>query len=340
MAARHTTLIQSDTPVNVVVDSSTDQTWFRIFRALVHGGHLAQLTPAATKVLIILAECVNDTMRRDSGQWIAWPSLDTIAARAGCSRKAVTVAVSELETRKLLRRRQGGGRHTTQYELIAPSSPAREKPVASAVKSTSQPAVKPASQTAVKTASRHARTSLHSTGEAGFPRQRKTTENQKTSSRAATVLEGLGVGEPTLSRLLENHSEDELLLRIEDWNTRKEAGQSKPVAWLIASVFQRYDLHAKTLRKQEELRARELQMQKQAEAELQKQAAMERERQIEQQVDELFDSSSEAELEHWSQQVATEYPGLARHVPGADVRSNRKLCRLIKGLMSRQFAGT
>jgi hypothetical protein len=67
MAARHTTLIPSDAPVSVTVDAAADATWFRLFRALIHGGHLAQLTPTATKVLIVLAESVNDATRREPG---------------------------------------------------------------------------------------------------------------------------------------------------------------------------------------------------------------------------------------------------------------------------------
>jgi DNA-binding GntR family transcriptional regulator len=108
-------------------------------------------------------------------------SLDTIAARAGCSRKAVTVAVGELERLHLLRRRQGGGRRTTQYELVAP----------------------------VKPASRQARRSPHSSDEAGFTRQRENTEIELPSinSDAAQQLTAAGVREPMLGRLTRDFSE-------------------------------------------------------------------------------------------------------------------------------------
>ncbi len=331
MASRHTTLIQSDAPVSVTVDSSVDQTWFRLFRALIHGGHLAQLTPAATKVLIVLAESVNDATRRDTGAWIAWPSLDTIASRAGCSRKAVTVAVTELETRKLLRRRQGGGRHTTQYELIAPVNPA------------SQPPVKPTSQATVKPASRQARRASHSTDEASFTRQRKTTEIDQPSSNspeAARQLAAAGVREPMLGRLLREFDEAELLLRLMDWNTRKTAGQSKPVAWLISSILQKYDLHPKTIawqERQEQSAARRIRDERLRQAESDEQA---RQDELDRQVSELFEASTDEELAGWAKQAVAEYGGLAKYVEGSDVRANRRLSRLIMGLMARQFAET
>jgi hypothetical protein len=128
-----------------------------------------------------------------------------------------------------------------------------------------------------------------------------------------------------------------LLLRLMDWTVRKTAGQGKPVAWLIASILQRYDLHPTTIARQERQRLTAARLTQDAQQRQEKAYEESRQAELDRQTCELFDASSDAELAAWARQAASEYGGLAKYVEGSDVRANRRLSRLIMGLMARQF---
>ena len=134
----HTHLIRSDVPVRVTVEPADSpgtppakgEPWFRLFRSVVHSGLWAELTPASAKVLIVLAECVNDKRRGDEGRWFAWPSVATIGERAGLGRRAVQKALGDLETRGLIdrcrRRTAKRGDFSSEYELHPPARAAND----------------------------------------------------------------------------------------------------------------------------------------------------------------------------------------------------------------------
>jgi len=334
-----------DQVASVTVGPAGHEAWFRMFRAVVHSGLWAQLSDAACRTYIVLAECVNDAMRRDNGEWLAWPSGDTLARRAGITRRSVFRATSELESRKLLERRRGGGRKSTQYCLLPPSKwdrpPQHHADTRPAVTPTSL--VTPVShvppKSPVTTPAPQARPGRHLTGDLPFTQQRKKDRAFSDSSKALAALIEAGVGEPVLWALLKSHSQDDLLLRIEDWNLRNEIGPKRSVAWLISSIRNQYDLHPKTTAKIEnqakrESRVRAEHLKKQAEQDEQSRQAR-----IDREVNVIFDSLSDDELSEWKDRAIAEYtPGLSRGLERADPRENEKLKRRILGLLSRSLS--
>ena len=120
---KHHTVITSDQPVNVVVGDQADDGWFRMFRAVVDQTW-AKLPPAAAKVYVVLARFatpVND--------WMAWPSVATIAKRAGLAERQVYRALAQLKGLGLIIIRQSGrgrpreGKRSTLYQLLPPTKP-------------------------------------------------------------------------------------------------------------------------------------------------------------------------------------------------------------------------
>jgi hypothetical protein len=306
------------------------EAWFRLFRALVLSGTWASLSDAACRTYIVLAESVNDALRRDNGEWLAWPSAETIARRSGVTRRSVFRAVDELEAARLLERRRGGGRKSTQYCLLSPKQwAAPVTPVTPVTSVSPVPAV-----------SSQPRPPRHGSDDVAVTRQRKKDRASIDSSRARGALIEAGVGSPTLEQLLANHSEDELLLRIEDWHQRKTVGKDRSVAWLIASIRNRYDLHPKTVARREATEKKAVREAIEARRRAEEQAEEERQRQIERRVGEMFDALGDDELQEWKERAIEEYtPGLSRGLERADPRVNERLKRRILGLLSRELAG-
>lgn len=122
MSEKHTTVITSDEPVKVMVDEAGGR-WFRLFCSLVESGAWSRLSDSACRVYVVLA-------KHCGAQWIAWPSLPTLAQLSGKSRRQVRRAVLELESEGLIRRRVGGGRCSTLYQLFdVPQTPSLPFPV-------------------------------------------------------------------------------------------------------------------------------------------------------------------------------------------------------------------
>ena len=109
MSQKHTTVITSDEPVKVIVQ--TEGRWFRLFASLVESGTWARMSDPACRVYVALAKHCDE-------RWIAWPSLRTLSRLAGCSAASVKRALRELQAEGLLNRRRGGGRCSTVYELL------------------------------------------------------------------------------------------------------------------------------------------------------------------------------------------------------------------------------
>ncbi|MEM6312956.1 MAG: helix-turn-helix domain-containing protein [Planctomycetota bacterium] len=332
-SSRQTHIVRSDEPVRVTVEPVAAQsaTWFRMFRSLIHGGTWAELTPAAAKVLIVLAECVNDSRRRESGRWVAWPSVATIAQRSGCQRRAVQKALANLEERGLIarcrRRNAKRGDYSNEYELQPPANPPAHDETHGGMSDDAPPPVY--RQTPVR------RTTDRPASAPNSAQQRRTRPKK---DQTTVALADAGVGEPTLSRLLDEHERAELLLRVEDWKRRKKLGQRLGPAWLIASIRDGYDLHPDTqadLDKQ--ARAAKAKQRRQAKAAEQAEADTETQR-IETEAAELFDTMSDDELDHWKQTVLESFPIVARGLHRADPRTNEKLRHLILGKLAHLVA--
>ena len=112
--------IEGDHEVEVRV-SESDGHWYRLFRAVNQHGLLTQLSGPAVKVLLVLAEHVNDQIRDATGEWLAWPSCRRIGEQTGLSERAVRYALRSLERHKVLKRLvNGSGDHTAKYQIVAP----------------------------------------------------------------------------------------------------------------------------------------------------------------------------------------------------------------------------
>ena len=180
---QHQTYIVSDQPVTVHVTDTGH--WFRMWRAIVRSGLLAELSPTATKVLLVLAESVNDDMRRDRGEWLAWPSIGTIMELAGVGRAITFRAIAELEQRGLLVRRQsGGGRKSTLYQLVEPSVTAGVY-----------------GRRPVHERRRQGSTGARATGLRAWTQQRKNDSERNDDSAAAELREAEGFARPDADRL-------------------------------------------------------------------------------------------------------------------------------------------
>lgn len=336
----------ADQEARVTVGPADDQSWFRLFRGLVRTFVWADLGPAAKSVLIVLAESVNDHLRRENGQWLAWPSVPTIAKRAGLAERNVYVALRELESKDLIRKiAPGGGRRQTTYEL-RPPKPAAPQPDAPAKEPSTAPLTKASGVTrasGVTTATRQPRPARHGTPDSGVSQQRQSNSRLNNSSNSDTsaargeafnALREVGVAEPMLSRVAAEHPEKDLLLRIQDWKNRNAAGSKLGVAWLIASIQQKYELHEKT-RDNIDRQALAASASANRLRQLELDAAEEkRQQEIDEQVQSLFDSMSDEELAHWKAVVVTEFPSLIRDPERADPRVHERLRRLILGKLS------
>lgn len=118
---KHTTTVHSEEPARVRVDVDGGGIWFRVFADLVRSGLWATLSPSAGKVLMVLFDHVNEEIRGERGEWLAWPSASTIARFSGVSRPTVFRALAELEKAGLVRRRtSGGGASPSTYQLLRP----------------------------------------------------------------------------------------------------------------------------------------------------------------------------------------------------------------------------
>ena len=114
--AQHVTVITTDEPVRVEVGGAPSGRWFKLWNCLVESGAWALFSPAAAKVIVVLAKYANG-----NPDLACWPGVPTIARDAGLSRSAVFAAISELVSSGwVLRRTVGGGSNATTYQLTEP----------------------------------------------------------------------------------------------------------------------------------------------------------------------------------------------------------------------------
>ncbi len=357
MATKHTTLITSDAPVNVSVDTE-HQGVFMLFRALVRQGYWAQMSNRAQRVLVVLAEYVNVNSRKTTNEWLAWPSISTLERDAGLARGNITRALNDLEELNIIERRRQGGMKSTLYRLLPPprwrkieresgrKNQGEIEPVALAhLVAPAQPSR--AVRKSVAQAQLDAPTSAGqarqrgSRGRAGAPQQSMNTgKNNSIDNPARDALRASGIGEPVLTQLVDSFDQAELLLRIKDWNTRKAVGQNRSVAWLISSIRNQYDLHTRTLAELEahKRHAGRLQLDQANSA----REASERAEQarIEAAVNEMFDAMDDDELDEWKDRAIQEYGSLTKASRNPDPRTNQSLKRLVLGLLARELHGS
>jgi hypothetical protein len=120
--ALHSAVTVSDQPfAQILHTKSTDGVIGHYVRRLVRSGVWAQLGDVERAVVDVLLEAVYGEELRAHGELVMWPSIATIARRAGFGVSAVKEALARLVTRGLLgRKEKGGGRATTCYQLLPP----------------------------------------------------------------------------------------------------------------------------------------------------------------------------------------------------------------------------
>ncbi len=351
--AKHKTLIavehDPEQSATVSVEPTGSEQWFRVFTTVVDSGAWGQLTGAAKGVLIVLARYVNDARRRATGEMVAYPSVRTIASAAGITVRGAQKALRELEAAKLIRRGAQRDEGTNEYRMLV-TRPDRSRAAAkeSAPHKCSAGGRTPVHPTpelpfapTPNTRSSPPRSPVRRAGEPAFARNRRLQSDDLNSAPNDALFDALssaGIKEPMCSRLIDQHEESELLLRIKDWKTRQKLGSKLGAAWLIASIQQGYDLHERTLREIETEKAAALAQAHRAE-QAQLAAAREAEQvEIDRQVNELFDEMSDEELAHWKGVVVAEFPSLIRNPDRADPRTTDRLRRLILGKLAHLVA--
>ena len=116
----HTHIIQTDSPVTISV-TQLESPWFRLYRAVVRSGLWRTVSGSSRLLLVVLADLVNDEIRKDRGDWIAWPSIATLCESTGLTDRSIQRAVKELERFGVLSVRSGGGRKTNTFEMLPPT---------------------------------------------------------------------------------------------------------------------------------------------------------------------------------------------------------------------------
>lgn len=147
-AAMHTTIIATDTPVEVKVEvggggSGGSGYWFKVFSAMIEGGAWARMGPSAAKAYLCLAYHANG-----NPALACWPSADTLQRESGLSRSSLYEGLAELVSAGLVvRRMPGGGATTTTYQIAEPrGSTARARRAPEAAIPSPTPPTSPALQ--------------------------------------------------------------------------------------------------------------------------------------------------------------------------------------------------
>lgn len=172
-------------------------------------------------------------------------------------------------------------------------------------------------------------------------------EELEHNNKARQALADAGIAEPVLTKLVESKPEEELLLRLRDWKTRKKLGAKLGVAWLIASIRETYDLHEQTQCDIDNERKGSLATAHRLKQFDQERLAEEEQRKLDEQANRMLDEMSEEECEHWRKIVMSELPSLTRGLEKTDPKKEGRLRRLILGKLvhliapeKRQSAGS
>jgi len=336
----HRSIVESDSPLVVTTADELKTAYQRaspgglskLVDRLIDCGAHAELSVPAQRIYPVLVRLAN--FDRDE-QFVFDGSIRSIAKRTGCNLSTAVRGLRDLASAKLMVKLFDGtgepGRVSSRFQLLIPQgADASEYASNRSDAKTGSPRVpKSASRGDSKTASPRDAESVTppDPDSASFKAHTKKSNN----IIAAEVLARAGVQEPTRSRLAKEIDEPELMLRLKDWENRRKIGAKLGVAWLIASIQQKYDLHEST-------RA-QIDQQSKSEAasahrikKLEQQADEDRrQKEIDDQVQRMFDEMSDEELAHWKGVVVAEFPSLIRDPERADPRANERLRRLILG---------
>lgn len=153
------------------------------------------------------------------------------------------------------------------------------------------------------------------------------------------MLAARGVGEPVLSRILSDHSLEDVLAHVLDFDVRnKLPGQAKKNAgWLAQSILIGYDLHEKTQKQIESKQRAETAGEAKRRADEIEAREADRQAQLDAWTEEAFAALDDDELGAWKRKVMEEYASLPkmRELGRADPRESERLSRLIKGMLAK-----
>lgn len=298
-------------------------------------------------------------------------NIDRIVTVSGCGETAVKAAVRTLAARGLIRILRKGGstpdgtRYASIYQLLLPvaglehlnkASPGLVPPghAATPYRGAPRPGT-PAQADPVpgRVADRFGGASRSTTG-AHRASSNRTARNKDISKAADAdtdeqsadaqtkpreMLKSRGVGEPLLGKILGQVDAATIERHCIDFDVRNALGLGarKTAGWLVQSILVPYALHDRTLVKFDDVdRAAKAGEHRKREAIA---AAREAERlaTVDAWVEEQFAATDNEELAALKAKVIAEYGAVARGLDRADPRTNVRLSRLIKGVLSQLY---
>jgi hypothetical protein len=351
-----------------------DGGYSQLFNRVMNSGIYADLPLAARAVytaLVYLAD--NQRQFMIDGRDGSGVNVDRIMKVSGCGETAVKQSMKVLADRQLLRvLRKGGsevngtrvasiyqlllpvagyehlskapanrsnasvpGHATTRYPGASrPGTVARPDPVPGREPTPNPSASRPATRSPNVHSSRKETRNVDRPAVSGPAVGTTTAES---SDELRSMLAARGVREPVLSRIVSDHSRDDIRAHVLDFDLRnKLPGTSKKNAgWLAQSILIGYDLHEKTQRQLDTARRTEQASEARRRAEQLEADEADRQARLDEWTEEAFAALDDDELNAWKRKVLEEYASLPkmRDLGRADPRENERLSRLIKGLL-------
>jgi hypothetical protein len=331
----HRSIVESDSPLVVTTADELRTAYQRaipggfskLFNRLIDSGAYAQLSVPAQRIYPVLVRLANFDREE---QFVFDGSIRSIAKRTGCNLSTAVRGLRDLAAAKLMVKLVDGtgepGRVSSRFQLLIPQ-PDPKTEAGGYPKTGSRGDAEAKSHGDFKSAS------TPDPESASFKAHTK-----KSHNKVSGILELAGIHEPTRSRLVQTIDEQELMLRVKDWENRRHAGSKLGVAWLIASIQQKYELH-ETTQAQIDQQSRAQAASANRIKKLEQQAEDDRrQKEIDDQVQTMFDEMSDEELAHWKSIVVEELPSLIRNPERADPRTHERLRRLILGKLAHLVA--
>ncbi len=272
----HIVKAPKDTPVFVgypTVETrggkDTQGGYAQFFRRMIKSLAWAHLGPAAAKVYPVLVE-----RSRPEENFRVSIGIFELVRLSGCAQSTANEGLEELRAKNLLvlvRSGRDTGRANV-YQLLVPVEdfedrrPVRRKRGGGRVSGGSDTPVSGRSDTSVVGGSdtpvsgpSDTRSPVHRPPSYAVDRIHLRTENlPQDSSKNAVVaaLEGCGVGEPTLSRLLAAADPAKVASHVEDFRVRRDLGEHRSPGWLVAAIQNGFKLHKETEKRRDRERKR------------------------------------------------------------------------------------
>jgi hypothetical protein len=316
-------------------DPARGASWFRLFRDLVRGGTWAELGSAAKSVLVVLAESVNDQIRKEQQQWLAWPSVPTIARLAGLAERNVYVGLKELESRRLITKlAPGGGRRQTTYQLHCPKescpSPLSKTAgvtISSGVSKSSAVPGRSRQASPAEDVSQQRKSSSRkkddSTDKADARVENVDIRQQRIASVEHTLLD-IGIKPKTVNSLLEQYELSRIERNVSFWTAKRQKGKTLGVAWLMAAIRDDYCASASPARASNQTQAVATPL-------VDHDANEAEDLELDRIANQRFEALGDDELEKLAGEVIAEFPWMFRGEITGNLRDNQRLKRLILG---------